>query len=231
MEKIKSNIEVLTTNSKCVPVADTTKGQYVNTVLLDITTYDGKKHQASGFVVGDNAIATCGHCVYNPKWGGWAKNIKVIPACNGASHPRGEYQATDMQCGGNWYEHQNNQDDWGIVLVSKNIGDRVGWLGLRWQSDSYGSKAVQLNGYPVLTIYGENEPPEMFHSTGNITNSSDRTLTGNWISYRGMSGGPLYYYSSSTGYTAIGFCRGNGSNYSDAMRIDEWIYKKFISFR
>ena len=41
----------------------------------------------------------------------------------------------------------------------------------------------------------------------------------------------MYKYYADTGYTAIGIIRGEGTGYNDGLRIDEWLYNKFISFR
>ena len=46
----------------------------------------------------------------------------------------------------------------------------------------------------------------------------------------GMSGGPMYIYSSEYGYQAIAFTRGENPNFNAYVRIDNWIFNKFKSF-
>lgn len=128
-------------------VKDTTKGPWCNTVRL-LMKINGNNYVGSGFMIGPNSVATAGHCVYS-KSNGWASSITVIPAVNGTSKPYGTATMTSMECGGNWYKDENNQDDWGIIRVNKNIGKSTGWLGLRWQSASYNNQYLYANGYPA----------------------------------------------------------------------------------
>ena len=46
-----------------------------------------------------------------------------------------------------------------------------------------------------------------------------------------QSGGPVFKYIADYGYCAVGINRGGSSTYSDCLRIDEWIFNKFMSFR
>ena len=207
-------------------ISDTTQSPWCSTVLLVIHTPVGTK-LGSGFMIGPNTVATVGHNVYQQQWGGFAYNIVVVPASNGVQQPYGSYLTEDYTCGGNWYNYEDNQDDWAIIRLPSNVGYATGYLGLRWQSDSYNGRFVYSVGYPEL------DDDNMYRATGNVISSSARTLTGNWSSMQGMSGGPLHSNYSDTGYTAIGFNRGGGQNgsYADAMRIDEWIYNLFILYR
>lgn len=75
----------------------------------------------------------------------------------------------------------------------------------------------------------------MYLGIGTVTASSARTLTGNWDSTGGQSGGPVEVYYSTNGYTVLGINRGGGTtmsgkHYSDCLRIDEWIYNKLLSY-
>lgn len=208
-----------------VKVTNTTDGQWRNTVKLLIKGRDNKNYIGSGFMIGPNSVATSGHCVYNTSWNGWAKEITVIPALKGTSQPYGSAVSYKLECGGNWLNNNDNQDDWGIIRIKANLGNSTGWLGLRWQSASYNGETVRAVGYP-----GE-DGTYMYYGDGKVNSSSKRTLSGNWDISGGQSGGPVQKYYSSTGYTAIGINRGGSSTYSDCLRIDEWVYNKLISYR
>ena len=71
----------------------------------------------------------------------------------------------------------------------------------------------------------------MYYGDGNVTSNSKRTIVGNWDSTGGESGGPLQKFYSNTGYTVVGINRGGGPGYSDALRIDKWLYDKLLSYR
>lgn len=208
-----------------VKISNTTVGPWCNTVKLIIVAGNGANYIGSGFMIGPNSVATAGHCLYNSETGGWAKSITVIPALNGSYQPYGSASSYDFICGGNWVNSNDNQDDWGIIRIKANLGYSTGWLGLRWQSSSYNDESVYAVGYP-----GEDDS-HMYYGPGTVTSSSDRTLVGNWDLTGGQSGGPVHKYYSSTGYTAIGINRGGGSTYSDCLRIDEWLFNKFMSYR
>lgn len=208
-----------------VKVSNTTNGQWRNTVKLLITAANGKTYIGSGFMIGPNSVATSGHCVYNADTGGWASSITVIPALNGTSQPYGSATSYNLECGGNWHDYTDNQDDWGIIRINANLGNSTGWLGLRWQSSSYNGTTVKAVGYPG------SDSTHMYYGSGTVNSSSSRTLSGDWDLSGGQSGGPVQKYYSSTGYTAIGINRGGGSTYSDCLRIDEWIYNKLMSYR
>lgn len=207
-------------------IQNTAVGPWCNTVKLLIVGNDNHEYIGSGFMLGPNSVATAGHCLYNEDWNGWAKDIIVIPALNGTYQPYGSASWTTVECGGNWYDYNDNQDDWGIIRIDANLGNYTGWLGLRWQSNSYNGETVMAVGYPW------EDDSHMYYSEGTVTLSSDRTLEGNWALSGGQSGGPVEKYYSSSGYTAIGVNRGGDDyTYSDCLRIDEWIFNKFRSYR
>lgn len=208
-----------------VMVTNTSVGPWCNTVKLLITAANGGSYVGSGFMIGPNSVATAGHCVYNSSSGGWASSITVIPALNGTTQPFGSASSYYLECGGDWYNYTDNQDDWGIIRINANLGNSTGWLGLRWQSSSYNGTTVNAVGYP------SSDGTHMYYGSGTVNSSSSRTLSGDWDLTGGQSGGPVEKYYSDTGYTALGINRGGGSTYSDCLRIDEWIYNKLMSYR
>jgi glutamyl endopeptidase len=208
-----------------VQVTNTSIGPWCNTVKLLITAGNGGSYVGSGFMIGPNSVATSGHCVYDSTTGGWASSITVIPALNGTTQPFGSATSYYLECGGDWYNYTDNQDDWGIIRINANLGSSTGWLGLRWQSSSYNGTTVNAVGYPA------SDGTHMYYGSGTVNTSSARTLSGDWDLTGGQSGGPVEKYYSDTGYTALGINRGGGSTYSDCLRIDQWIYNKLMSYR
>ena len=220
-------------NDNWQPINPATGGQYRNTVYLDIATNNGR-YRGTGFMIGPNTVATCGHCIYSTEYGSgrWATSVTVTPAKAGSSSPYGQAISTSYEVGGNWANNEDETDDWGIIRLNTNIGNNVGWLGLRWQSNSYNGTSVDVNGYPKLEDSNGNEIKIMYHAWGTVTASYDRMLRSTNINnLGGMSGGPMYIYSSEYGYQAIAFTRGENPNFNAYVRIDEWIFNKFKSYR
>lgn len=217
---------------KWAAINPATGGQYRNTVYLDIRAEKGR-YRGTGFMLGPNTVATCGHCIYNTKYGGnnWANSITVTPARAGASNPYGSATSTTMEVGGNWANGADITDDWGIIRLNTNIGNNVGWLGLKTQEASYNGTSVNVNGYPKLYDNAGNEISIMYRAWGTVTSSYNRMLRSTNINNKGgMSGGPMYIYSSKYGYQAIAFTRGETSSYNSYVRIDDWIFNKFKTY-
>lgn len=210
-------------------------GQYRNTVYIETTNAKGETYRGTGFMVGPNTVATNGHIVYNPSNGGdnWVTSAKIVPARKPGTDwaPYDTAKAIAYECGGNWADYQDANDDWGIIRLDKHIGDKTGWLGLYWQSGSYNGTKVMLNGYPK-EVEGK-DTWTMYRSDGTITISEARMLKSNDLDASGgNSGGPCYIWDDSYGYTAIGILQGGiGESYTTILRIDQWIYNKLVSFR
>lgn len=176
-------------------------------------------------MIGPNSVATSGHCVYDSTTGGWASSITVIPALNGTTQPFGSATSYYLECGGDWYNYTDNQDDWGIIRINANLGSSTGWLGLRWQSSSYNGTTVNAVGYPA------SDGTHMYYGSGTVNTSSARTLSGDWDLTGGQSGGPVEKYYSDTGYTALGINRGGGSTYGKCLLRNRFFSGKNVYCR
>ena len=215
-----------------------------NTVRIEGTTKSGKKIFGSGFMIGPNAVATCGHMLCDNGYGSdnssweWLESAKVTPAMNSGTNPEpyGTANSTYLYCGGSWAKDLDRSDDWGIIELDSNIGYSVGWLGLRYQSGSYSGDAINVNGYPWINGNSNN----LYISYGTVRDSESRLLysRSNYISY-GDSGGPCYIDLEDNGYTAIGISLlglsdvEGSSNITDSVfrRIDKRVYNEFVAFR
>lgn len=202
-----------------------------NTVMVTVTTANGDGYKFTGFMLGPNAVATAGHCIFNKKYGGnyWVTSATVTPAYNTGSKPAyfGSADAMAYQCGKDWAENENKNDDGGIIILEENLD--VGWLGLQPESiwSDYKNTEVWVNGYPEESF-------DMFRHKGTITyDKRDFMISGNIITYEGESGGPCYIYSSKTGYTVIGLLSGydNANGGSRYVKLTKSLYNTFLSFR
>lgn len=215
-----------------------------NTVYIEATTKGGKKKFATGFMIGPNAVATCGHVLFNNKYGSdnsskdWIDSAIITPAMNTGitPEPYGSANATYFHSNGQWLNNLNNEYDWGVIELDSNIGNKVGWLGLQYQSSSYTGDSIRVNGYPKLNGTTKN----LYRSTGTVSKSTSRLLysQSNYTS-DGDSGGPCYICLVDNGYTAIGITIGDISedpygNYvieSCFRRIDKTLYNELVAYR
>lgn len=225
-------------------VQNTAVGPYCNTVYIETTYSNGNTYIGTGFVLGPKAIATAAHCLYNSDRGGYAASVKVVPAKNGNKEPYGSVLVTasadNLIVSSDFIKSSGPNHDWGIILLDTNLGDKTGWLGLKWQSDSYTNTAVYNTGYPAV-VNGQDSGKAMYVGTGTVKTSSDNTFKGTWDASAGNSGGPVYAYYSDSGYTAIGILTSgsqdstNGSSfplaYSTATRITKDMYNLFVQYR
>lgn len=214
-----------------------TGGQYRNTVFILVTAPNGSSHAGTGFMIGPSAVATAAHVVYNTNFGGdnYIESGKVYPAFADGSTPYGSAAITEIVLYNAWTEDHDIEYDWAIIELNSNIGNNVGWLGLKYQSDSYNGTSISINGYPS-TVNG-NLNRIMYRSDGTITGSYTRLLRStNTNLFEGMSGGPVYIYSSNSGYTAIAIATSavktsSGSKYNRFVRITQEVYTELIKYR
>ena len=188
-------------------------------------------------MIGPSAIATAAHVVCNQDYGGdgFATSGTIIPARADSSYPYGSANITGIVVYDAWTDDRDIEFDWAIVELDSNIGDSVGYLGLRYQSSSYNGTSISINGYP--NSVNSTTTRIMYRSDGTISNSYTgllRSTDTNLI--HGMSGSPVYIYSSSSGYTAIAIATGGattilGSKYNRFVRITQDFYNDMVEYR
>lgn len=204
-------------------VGDTTVGQHRNTVLITYTK-DEISYRASGFMIGPAAVATCGHVLYSD--GNYADNIRVFPARDGDTNPYGSSEYSSFLVNEGWTVENDSNYDWGIILLETNIGNNVGWLGLETKTSSYDNQSITVSGYPGG--FGG----AMYKSNGTISSSAQYKLYSvNTNINGGMSGGPVYYYNSNSGYTAIGIVMGATQTKNSFIRLTREVYDLFVEYR
>lgn len=186
---------------------------YATIAHLSITYPNSSTAQATGFMIGENIMATSGHVVYDASRGGWAETITVTPATYNGDRPFGSTQAIHMTTYTNWINSSDEAYDIAVVKLSSSIGNSTGWLGLHWQTANYASnKTFRLAGYVGST---------MWHDQGLLTSQSSSFLQYRIDAISGQSGSPLFYYDSTHGYVAAGIHRGDNSSFNRAVRLNE----------
>ena len=207
-------------------------GEHRNTVHLSIKFPKGQS-MGTGFMLGPSAVATAGHCVYDSSMGGWAEKIMVYPAREGKDGIPYSAGSTKLEAGGNWVKNRDVTDDWGVIQLNSNIGNKVGWLGLKYQAGAYTGN-VTVAGCPG-EVRGVNyfDNPYMFKHTSAISSDDKWRMLyyKNLDTSGGQSGAPVYRYYADTGYTAIAIHRGQNKSTNVGVRIHEWLFNKLVSYR
>lgn len=114
---------------------------------LYITFPNGKTYQGTGFLYGNNVLATAGHCVFDPRYGGEAKSIRVV--LNNTS-----YWASDWTAAKKWYDSttsnmsRNWKYDYGVITLNATPGRTLGFLDYWIASDSQlKGKGINVPGF------------------------------------------------------------------------------------
>jgi glutamyl endopeptidase len=168
-------------------VTNTTVYPYRAIALLRVTFPHGTG-TCTGFLVSANLVATAGHCVYYLPAGGRATRVQVIPGNNAKSEPFGSCLGVTAYSVKGWVKSRQEAYDYGAVKLNCDIGDTVGWFGMRWQANTLTGTSVTITGYPT-----DKKPDDsMWTASGKITDSRVRQLLYKISTNRGQSGSPVY---------------------------------------
>lgn len=130
-------------------VEDSTQPPYSAVCKLLITYQNGTHGEGTGFIYGENVLATAGHVLYDTseKRGGAPQSIEIIPGADGEERPFGSYLAVpgENSC---FYtpEHWRSQQDWrydyGVIALQEPFAPETGQLDLGHYED-YRDDALQ----------------------------------------------------------------------------------------
>jgi V8-like Glu-specific endopeptidase len=154
-----------------VSVGSTLEWPARSVAKLYVTWPNGAGGGCTGTLIGRRSVISAGHCVYNPDKGGWAAAITAIPGLDGQYMPFGSGQMIYIDSVTGWTEDQNNDYDYSMITLDRNLGDATGWMGLASLSDStLDGLPAEIAGYPGDLANGVGEyvardPIETFDST------------------------------------------------------------------
>ena len=132
-----------------------------------LITFTGGR--CSGWLYGNDIVATAGHCVHDGGPGGnWKQNVQVFPGRNGNSSPYGSCTARRLHSVNGWVNSSNEEYDYGAIKLNCSIGNTTGWFGYWWQSASLNNGGSIINGYPG------DKPLTQWKSADSVRVSSER---------------------------------------------------------
>lgn len=156
-------------------------------VRLVLSFADGYTSNGSGTLIGRKYIITAGHCVYSHDHLGWATKITAFPGQDGNLKPYTAY-ATKLRSVTGWTDDEDNDYDYALITLDRNIGDQTGWFGLASLSDdTLDSTTASIAGYPAGLIWGA-----QYKSTGPIEDYDSTMLFYDIDTSGGMSGSGVY---------------------------------------
>ena len=137
-------------------VPDTTLAPFRWIALLEIQAADGSQWRGSGWLAGPRLVITAGHCVHLPEQGGWATSIQVTlgaepdPVSGAVARPFGVQTATRLRSVSAWVNGQDEQHDYGAIILDQPVYDGFGWFAWAALSDDELLHAlVNIDGYPA----------------------------------------------------------------------------------
>ena len=211
--------------------------QYPFSAVVAITAeFGGALGQSTGFMIGRNTILTCGHCVYDPEYGGLCTGIEFYPGSDNSSRPFGTFTASPSDVsihpvwlesaenagtGEDWYSNTEHGFDMAVIRINDNVGDMTGWFGLKWQEGSLNGVPATLTGYPMGYT--------MKTANGIIVDSDAESLVYQIDSEPGTSGCPIYMENRDGSLSVIGVNKSSRMITNQASRITKDKYEWIIS--
>lgn len=170
--------------------ADTRLRLYTTTYparAIALITFDGG--YCTGWFYGPNVVATAGHCVHDGKGGTWHTNVRVYPGYNAGSAPYGSFPAKWVASVTGWTQNSDERYDYGVVKLSTNAGNTVGWFGWFWQTASLTGLPSVVAGYP-----GDKSPAKSLWVAADIIRATEeRQVFYKDDTFGGQSGSAVWY--------------------------------------
>jgi glutamyl endopeptidase len=136
-----------------IQIADTSIYPWRAYASLLITAADSSQYIGTGWFIGPRTLATAGHCVFIHAPGtpahGWVRSIQVLPGRNGSALPFGSATSTDFRSVGGWTNSQDENYDYGAIILPTELGNTVGWFGFGvWPDNELLATTANISGYP-----------------------------------------------------------------------------------
>ena len=176
-----------------------TANKYPYTTMAIIQAYfpcKCKGAEGTAFMVRKNKALTAAHCLICTKHNKWAKKIVLYfgyrKGRGWVYKYTGKWKAYSGTTFPNGYHDTN---DWAIIKLSQNVGNRTGWLGLWAISDS------NVKKYNFYTAGYRNGKLKRGKGKAKVIDS--RRMSFKMDTQKGNSGGPIYRKYKG-GYYAVG---------------------------
>jgi glutamyl endopeptidase len=193
----------------------------------------------TGWFYGPNVVATAGHCVHSGPGGTWKQNVRVYPGYDAGSAPYGSYPAKWLASVIGWTNSGDERYDYGVIKLSTNAGNTVGWYGFWWQTASLNNTPSIILGYP-----GDKSPTQsQWVAVDKTRVTQERQVFYKNDTFGGMSGSAVWEdRPAGSSFCANGPCayaihayglHGSSphSNHNHGTRIVQAVFDNLIAWR
>jgi len=129
---------------------------------------DGSRGTCTGTLIGRDRVLTNGHCVVDPKTQKGITRATVYPGVSESTAWFGAYSVIDYFVTSNWINTGSISEDFAVLVLSSNAGERAGFTGIR-QVNNLLNQNIGIFGYPGDLI-NRGESIDQYGMRGNVTN-------------------------------------------------------------
>jgi len=156
-------------------------------------TFDGRDRVGTAWVIGDRAVFTAGHCVYDElAEDAWADNVLFVPQFHQGQEPAGRWAARSVHSLAGWAARgaDMRRFDMGGAILDRPVAPITGSIG--WLANHGPAQAYVSVGYPRNRLSDQYpfDGQEMWRCTGRYESGSNPFKMANNMT-RGCSGGPM----------------------------------------
>lgn len=213
-----------------VRITDTAKYPYRAIASLIITARDGSEWLGTGWFISPRTLITAGHCVFIKNSGvpgrdGWVRTIRVMPGRNANDMPYGSVTSSQFWSVTGWGDSGDQNFDYGAIIISEDLGSRVGTFGYGAFSDgTLRGQMINVTGYP-----GDKPSWTMWHDSRVIVSTSPTKVHYALDTAGGQSGAPAYIIRDGKRYAVAVHAYGGVTN--SGTRISTPVFQNLRNWR
>lgn len=184
---------------------------YSAVAYIEVRGKCGCDWTCSGFMISKNAMATAAHCLVCEEHNQWVDCMTMYFGYKNEKNYT--YRYTDPATYWHSSSYQNGNypvtEDYAYLKLQKNVGDKVGWFGVRHSTAPAYAENFIISGYRWGVLKS---------SYGSITPDGDKLYRYTIDTEPGYSGCPVYdseYYA-----VGINICHNSSANYARRFTSD-----------
>jgi glutamyl endopeptidase len=215
-------LEAIVDTDDRVRITTTQRVPWRRICALRIYMSSGAVFRGTGFLIGQRAVATAGHCVYMHNQGGWARRIEVFPGCNGTQHPFSEAVSTTFRSVNGWIQDKKPESDYGCIVLPAGAfgGQTLGSFGFGvFPNSVLLAQDVVIAGFPGDKLFAE-----LWGAARKLKAATALQVVYNTATMGGESGAPAFIKKGGKRYV-IGIHNYGAATGNSATRITAAVFQ------